>query len=325
MSKNETKIATKDSWEEIHPKPEDIATDSWEGLNPMPMEYSSIPLDFRLNARQAMRVRQGFIPAAMEEKWFCYFENDTLFQYRSWTGYCIDQVHFVADGDGLRATHAEVNRNSRQYSNTDDSEDIERIARMVLELGNLPLGAKSQQADSFVAVMQTAMQPNYLGSADVMNLVVLPFYESCIREWISESYPIEMDYVTVESTKKILMNILRGRDKSYTLIGTWNSTSELGQVAIKYFCLDADYCEGESLGFILIQSLDAIQVRISSLLDVASESLDEEENDFEELEDTLIELLAPIKDFSVAVFMGTNTVLMPDKTLIEFEWGKGIG
>lgn len=100
----------------------------------MPAQFVTLPLDFTLDAKEAASVRLGFIPSAMEDKWFIYFENNTLFQHRSWTGYCIDQVHFVAEGCGFRATHAEVNRDVEQYEGT-DKEDKQRIEAMVRQLG----------------------------------------------------------------------------------------------------------------------------------------------------------------------------------------------
>jgi len=44
-------------------------------------------------------------------------------------------VHFAPDGDGLRATSAEVNREPQQYTATDDAADIDLIERLVRELG----------------------------------------------------------------------------------------------------------------------------------------------------------------------------------------------
>lgn len=101
----------------------------------MPAEHASLTLDFILTAKEATRVRLGFIPSVMEEKWFSYFADNTLYQHRSWTGYCVDQIHFETYGDGLRATHAEVNRNPEQYAEGDDEQDIRRIETMVHELG----------------------------------------------------------------------------------------------------------------------------------------------------------------------------------------------
>lgn len=102
--------------------------------HPLPDRYVTLPLNFTLNGAEAAAIRKGFVPKDMEDKWFVYFADDTFYQHRSWTGHCIDQVHFVVDGDGLRATHAEVNRDPEQYGNNDDQEDVARIEMQVRSL-----------------------------------------------------------------------------------------------------------------------------------------------------------------------------------------------
>ncbi|BAL23664.1 NUDIX domain-containing protein [Azoarcus sp. KH32C] len=105
----------------------------WKTVD-MPAQHVTLQLDFTLTADEAAQVRLGYIPAEMEEKWFAYFDDNTLYQHRSWTGFCIDQVHFVPDGAGLRATHAKVNRDREQYGNTNDAEDVARIESLVRRL-----------------------------------------------------------------------------------------------------------------------------------------------------------------------------------------------
>lgn len=118
---------------------EQPATAADWNIRPLPEKHAVLKLDFTLDANEAAAIRKGFIPQEMEEKWFSYYANDTLFQHRSWTGFCIDQVHFVPEGHGLRATHAEVNRDSEQYDETDDAADMQRIESMVRELGRFHL------------------------------------------------------------------------------------------------------------------------------------------------------------------------------------------
>ena len=105
---------------------------NWK-LFPLPEKYSVIPLDRMYSDEESDLIMAGFLPLEMEDKWFLFSENDVLFCHRSWTGYCIYQVHFVRQGSGtsLRATHAEVNRNPEQYSNTDDAEDAEHIYAII--------------------------------------------------------------------------------------------------------------------------------------------------------------------------------------------------
>lgn len=306
MTNNEEVIATKNLW---------------EPLCQMPERRVEMTLSIKLSSSQAKRVRQGFIPAAMEDKWFSYYEDGILYQHRSWTGYCIDKIYFEETTDGgLIATRAEVNRDAAQYANSDDGEDKQRIEKMVIELANLPLGAKSSTVDSMMVAFQNAMQPNYLGSPSVMDEVVFPFYEACINEWVGNNFPILVENVSLDGARRILLNILRGRDQNYGVIGTWHSMAELGQAVIKYFDLDAEYCRDESLGFVLTEGLLAVQEKIFSLLDEYVEECYREEREFPEIE-KLIELLSPIKQLMVTVFMGSNVVLMPNVTLNDATWG----
>ena len=102
----------------------------WKTL-PMPAQQIRLPLDFMLTPEQSSAIQLGFLPTIQDEKWFACYQDNTLFQYRSWTGFCIDQIHFEPDGEGLRATHAIVNRDPEQYPCTDDREDAERVEWMV--------------------------------------------------------------------------------------------------------------------------------------------------------------------------------------------------
>lgn len=47
-----------------------------------------VPLGFRatFDHGQFARLREGFVPQQMEDKWFIYYEEPHLFFHRSWTG-----------------------------------------------------------------------------------------------------------------------------------------------------------------------------------------------------------------------------------------------
>ncbi|WP_282295181.1 hypothetical protein [Stenotrophomonas sp. PS02289] len=111
-----------------------IATPAdWQN-HPLPERHVTVALDFSLDALESESVRRGFIPWEMEDKWFHYFANDTLYMHRSWTGFCVAQVHFVPDGEGLRAVRADLNRDPDQYSTNDDEGDIKLITGMIRRL-----------------------------------------------------------------------------------------------------------------------------------------------------------------------------------------------
>lgn len=98
---------------------------------PLPDARVSLPLTISLSATEAAFIRMGVLPHAMEDKWFCYYQDQRFYQHRSWSGNCVDCIHFIDDGLSLRATHAEVNRDPEQYQGADDNGDIERIERML--------------------------------------------------------------------------------------------------------------------------------------------------------------------------------------------------
>ncbi|MGE6331636.1 hypothetical protein [Stenotrophomonas sp. NPDC077659] len=112
-----------------------VATAAAWKTEPLPDCHVTLALDFHLDAAEAACAGKGLIPLDMEDKWFLYYAGQTLHLHRSWTGFCIAQVHFVTEGDGLRATCAWVNRDPGQYASTDDAADIALIERMVRSMG----------------------------------------------------------------------------------------------------------------------------------------------------------------------------------------------
>lgn len=104
---------------------------------PLPERRITLPLDFTLDANETASMRKGLIPWQMEDKWFIYCVENTLYLHRSWTGFCIAVVHFTPDGKGLRAVSADVNRDPEQYTSTDDEADADLIRKLVQGIGDL--------------------------------------------------------------------------------------------------------------------------------------------------------------------------------------------
>ena len=67
----------------------------------MPDRFVTLPLDFYLGPKDAEAILKGYIPSAMEEKWFSYFVDNKLYQHRSWTGFLIDSISFVEERGGI--------------------------------------------------------------------------------------------------------------------------------------------------------------------------------------------------------------------------------
>lgn len=103
---------------------------SWKTIE-LPAAHVTLPIDRRFTADEMELIRPGLIPEAMEQHWFMFYENDRLFLHRSWTGYCIFVAHFQAKDDGAILTHAEANRDPRQYGQTQEAEDVYQINNLI--------------------------------------------------------------------------------------------------------------------------------------------------------------------------------------------------
>ena len=104
--------------------------DSWK-KEPLPTRHSSFSLDRTFSAEQIKKIQHGYVPEEMEDKWFIYWEKDTLSFHRSWTGYCVYIVHFTPEGDGYKMVQAEANREPEQYTETSDARDAAMISYLI--------------------------------------------------------------------------------------------------------------------------------------------------------------------------------------------------
>src|SRR5262245_38613747 len=108
-----------------------IATPADWKTEPLPAQKTTIALHRRVSAHDMQRIRRGLVPEQMEDKWFIYWKDDTLFFHRSWTGYCIYIVRFAATDDGWDMVEAEVNRDATQYLEVHDASDAAMISYLV--------------------------------------------------------------------------------------------------------------------------------------------------------------------------------------------------
>ena len=106
-----------------------ISTD-WK-TKALPSKRATIQLDRKFSLQEMKRIRNGLVPMEMGDDWFVYNKNDDLHFHRSWTGFCIYIVHFVAENDGFKMVQALANRNPKQYDETSDTRDAEDISYLV--------------------------------------------------------------------------------------------------------------------------------------------------------------------------------------------------
>jgi hypothetical protein len=97
----------------------------------MPAQKTQIPFSDAYSVQEYQTVARGFIPQQMEDKWFVFLENDTLYCHRSWTGICIFEVHFVKQANGYAVAECWVNRDPDQYAGADEEEDVNIVGFLI--------------------------------------------------------------------------------------------------------------------------------------------------------------------------------------------------
>jgi ribA/ribD-fused uncharacterized protein len=103
---------------------------SWKVL-PLPEARTRLTIERTFSPKEYERVRRGVIPQEMEDKWFIFLEDDWLYFHRSWTGFCIYQVRLEPVADGYRVAEVWVNRDPEQYTQTEDSQDVSSLHRLI--------------------------------------------------------------------------------------------------------------------------------------------------------------------------------------------------
>lgn len=96
--------------------------DSWKSV----LLGSTVPLPYSATfaADEAILLRRGLVPRQMEDKWFIFWEGDSLFLHRSWSGQGIYRVDFRQAGNDLEVTRALVTAGTLQYRRRADHEEV---------------------------------------------------------------------------------------------------------------------------------------------------------------------------------------------------------
>ncbi len=97
----------------------------------MPERHSTITLTRRFEPHEMELIQFGLIPEDMGDKWFVYWQEDTLYLHRSWTGFCIYVVRFTRESERFQMTEADLNRDAEQYSQTHDRYDAKMIEYLI--------------------------------------------------------------------------------------------------------------------------------------------------------------------------------------------------
>lgn len=106
----------------------------WE-LFPLPDKHASLIVSQKFDRCQMDRIQMGVVPRDMDERWLIYYEDDTLYLHRSWTGYCTFIVRFIVHDDGTASMcECLTSRDEEQNCSSDDAEDLKLLNSIIDEL-----------------------------------------------------------------------------------------------------------------------------------------------------------------------------------------------
>jgi hypothetical protein len=101
-------------------------------IYPLPEEHTVLKISRVFDRSQMDLIRKGHIPTDMDDRWFIYFEDNTLYLHRSWTGYCVFVLSLSEiDNAAWHITQCLVSRNQEQYGETTDEADL-KLLHLVL-------------------------------------------------------------------------------------------------------------------------------------------------------------------------------------------------
>lgn len=111
------KIATRDSWK-----------------NQPITDPKKIGIDLRFNREQFQIIKKGHIPECMDDLWFIFFEDDTLYFHKSWSGRGRLKAKFTKKNDEyvIEEFFAERNKNFGENENNAHRHDLISLISFVL-------------------------------------------------------------------------------------------------------------------------------------------------------------------------------------------------
>jgi 8-oxo-dGTP pyrophosphatase MutT (NUDIX family) len=280
----------------------------WPDLKVMPRQHAVLQTKLAYDASQMRRIKRGFLPTVMEQKWFLCFTGDRLKMHRSWTGNLIYDVGFEIWPNGMGiVTGIVVNRDPEQYSNTDDAFDLEMVEDIIRHHLLEPLDAPVMDALTLAAM--AASKGNYLGDPAVVSGLVGAIFAAAVRVARNMAPRTELD-----AARGRLIAAFTTDDAGYTRMPGWHSAAQLGKAVRRYLADGPALARSRKLATILEAGLAALVDKVNELLGGFFADPRAEWHAH-----GLVQLNA-LHDYVTTVLLGTNTLAHEERSLADFRW-----
>ncbi len=99
---------------------------------PIPLEYNRV-----LSLNDWELLKRGLKPKVMEDKWFIFLEENTMYFARSWTGYCIFSIEVKVLTDETVLLHKAIMESDKSIYRGDIPDSIlDDLISMVIRYNN---------------------------------------------------------------------------------------------------------------------------------------------------------------------------------------------
>jgi hypothetical protein len=105
-----------------------------EGMHPMPWSHKTHCVTWEYSNEELEKIERGYTASCMEEKWNIFVQDSTIRFHRSWTGFCVYLVHLIKSEECYKASCVEINRDPKQYTETDDVFDLALVSFLIESL-----------------------------------------------------------------------------------------------------------------------------------------------------------------------------------------------
>lgn len=110
--------------------PHSATRNSWKTLA-SPTDRHPLHLARIFSDTEGERMRRGFIPRGMEDRWFVYFEDSWLNFHRSWTGAHIFAVRLEGSPFSIRVVGGWANGEQEQYRSLGTEQDAALLVDLI--------------------------------------------------------------------------------------------------------------------------------------------------------------------------------------------------
>jgi predicted type IV restriction endonuclease len=163
--------------------------------------------------------------------------------------------------------------------------------------------------EGILAGIELALQPNYLGSPEVITKLVSKLFDARVKCYIREATDED-----VHAAANFICTALSEDTGEFVRMPDWHTPEQLGSHVIKFLDLDANYLADENLFCIVSEGLANVCMTIDALLKAFQADPHAEWDP-----DGLLQL-NKLLQFVVTVLLGTTELFLPGRRLGSFTW-----